>query len=56
MNEDPECYFCRATVSEYDFCMGCRRYVCEACNVSNIGTHSVSHEPIAHLWDIPEDE
>lgn len=27
----PRCYFCKAEVTECDFCYGCGQYVCEEC-------------------------
>ena len=29
----PICYFCMKVMTNYDYCFGCKKYVCEECDL-----------------------
>lgn len=36
------CYFCKKSLSDYNFCYGCQNFVCETCDlVEQAGKHTV---------------
>lgn len=43
-----ECYFCQAEVNGELYCFGCKEFICEGCDSTNLvaGRHDVSaHAP-----------
>jgi len=41
-NEMPICYFCAKSVTEEDYCFGCKHFVCQDCDQEKpIGNHDV---------------
>jgi hypothetical protein len=32
-----KCYFCHREVSEDDFCFGCDEYICDKCDINEVG-------------------
>ena len=47
-----ECYFCDESLTDDNFCHGCKHYICEGCDLAGFevvkfGTH---HKPDDHSW------
>ena len=47
-NQIAICYFCERIVTEDDYCYGCKHFVCQDCDQTNVlGSHDVDeHEEV----------
>lgn len=46
-----KCFNCGCCCTGEDYCFGCRKHVCESCDVNGLNILGYEHEPEEHLDD-----